>query len=218
MFSSTVVSAIFLLTLSFFPVFMANADQSPCSWRFTKLKFKNYTERCQKLGTLGFDFGWKIDGKNSSQVDIIFGGRLHGGKWIAWGLNPFRPMMVGTRAIIGIKQPNGSLIVSTYNITIDNKIGCRLKPSDIELNVQQKEFESVGRDYVAVHVRLGLPAEYNITRLNHVWQVGHFADGLEPKMHANALQNVDSAVTINLQIGNLGSHLRRHRIYIIVNS
>ncbi|KAK6776243.1 hypothetical protein RDI58_027244 [Solanum bulbocastanum] len=55
--------------------------------------------------------------------------------WLAWGLNlgP-EPRMVGTQALIGIKQTNSSFLGNTYNVTQYIKIGCNLLPTPIDLN------------------------------------------------------------------------------------
>ncbi|KAL9333809.1 hypothetical protein Peur_073948 [Populus x canadensis] len=56
-------------------------------------------------------------------------------------------------------------------------------------------------DYLTLHAALALPSMYNVSRLNHVWQVGYEVQGTEPKMHPTALQNVDSTETIDLKTG-----------------
>jgi hypothetical protein len=56
-------------------------------------------------------------------------------------------------------------------------------------------------DYLTLHATLALPSMYNVSRLNHVWQVGYEVQGTEPKMHPAALQNVDSTETKDLKTG-----------------
>lgn len=177
---------------------------------------KNIT-KCKKLTTLEAEFGWnyQIYNKTFTQVDILFSVRQHKEeiRWLAWGVNPGnRPEMVGTRAIIGIIQRNGILEVRTYNITTYTKLGCVLFPTDIDLEVRNKSGESTS-EYITIYATLILPDQlYNITRLNHVWQVGHSADGLEPMIHPLSVQNFDSTETINLKSGDSHDieHYHRH--------
>ena len=172
--------------------------------------------KCQKLTTLKAEFGWTIL-KNKS-IDIFFGARLDNDEgWLAWGVNPGkRPQMVGTRAIIGIKSPNGSLMVNTYNITSGTKLGCQLLPSELhddnDVLFSNRKIFINQTELVVISATVTLPSEYNITDLHHVWQVGDKVDGNEPKMHPTTLQNVDSTETINLNTGeghSVGQH-RRH--------
>nr|XP_028956466.1 cytochrome b561 and DOMON domain-containing protein At4g12980-like [Malus domestica] len=184
---------------------------------------------CKKLVTLGAEFGWNIH--SNTEIDILFTIRPPA-KWIAWGVNPGpqRAEMVGTRAVIGISQPNGTLVVRKYNIISDTKLGCRLKPSQDfdDVIVKNMKGEVKPRRYMSIFATLILPpdqAAYNILKLNHVWQVGFEADDalMEPKMHSTSLQNVDSTETINmttgrgLSIGHRQHHLRTvHGILNIV--
>ncbi|KAL6284035.1 hypothetical protein ACE6H2_014964 [Prunus campanulata] len=188
---------------------------------------------CKKLITLGAEFGWNIHSNN--QIDILFSIKIsgdHRAKWLAWGVNPgpHRPKMVGTRAIIGISQTNGTLAVRKYNITSDTRLGCRLQPSQDfdDVIVKTMKGDVQADKYMSIFATLILPpnpAAYNISKLNHVWQVGFEADDvhLEPKMHSTALQNVDSTETLNLNsgrgisIGHRRHHLRKvHGILNIV--
>lgn len=182
---------------------------------------------CKKLITLGAEFGWNIHSNN--QIDILFSIKIsgdHRAKWLAWGVNPgpHRPKMVGTRAIIGISQPNGTLAVRKYNITSDTRLGCRLQPSQDfdDVIVKTMKGDVLADKYMSIFATLILPpdpAAYNISKLNHLWQVGFEADDvhLEPKMHSTALQNVDSTETLNLNsgrgisIGHRRHHLRKVR-------
>lgn len=214
--SSTKPPAI-LSTLAFLSLFFSIA-QSACSDAFySKAKDINITN-CKELTTLGAEFGWDYTkGLNETRVHIILGARLQDEMgWLAWGVNPGkRPQMVGTRAVIGIRQQNASLVIKTYNITRDTKLGCQLLPSDnIDLEVSNAKIEYTQEtSYLVIHATLILPVEkYNISNLNHVWQVGNYAEDVRPKMHPTALQNVDSTETIDLTTGhahNIGHH-RRH--------
>ncbi|KAH7544415.1 hypothetical protein JRO89_XS15G0163800 [Xanthoceras sorbifolium] len=204
-----------------FSLLSTTSQHSICSEAFTQMKEARNMTHCTKLPTLGAEFGWKYDddqndrgGHNNNRsnttaaqnrIEILFGTRqLSEMGWLAWGVNPSStPGMVGTRAIIGMRQPNGSWAVDTYNVTGGTKLGCGLLPSTIDVFVEKKEIEyNASNQYYAISATLLLPQpEYNISRLNHVWQVGYRTVGMEPMMHPTALQNVDSAETINLRTG-----------------
>lgn len=123
--------------------------------------------------------------------------------WLAWGLNlgP-EPRMVGTQALIGIKQANGSFLGGTYNVTQYIKIGCKLLPSRIDLNVSNLTFRHLELfQYHIIEATIHLPQTVNISRANHVWQVGKVANGMEPMIHDKTLRNYDSAEILDLQTG-----------------
>ncbi|EXB63290.1 hypothetical protein L484_012480 [Morus notabilis] len=227
MFSSTKLVCFSLAFLSL--LFTIEAYDS-CTDQFHDLTLKRNLKNCKKLATLGAEFGWNhhIESQNKSiLVDILFGVPQDAGiKWIAWGVNPGnRPQMVGTRAIIGIVQNNGTLSVNKYNVTTHTKLGCELLPSKIEIDVRNLTGEtSNSSGYITFSARLDLdPSVYNVEMLNHVWQVGYDADqeALEPKMHPPNLQNFDSTETINMTVGegrSIGHHHRHLRmVHGIVN-
>ncbi|KAF3453416.1 hypothetical protein FNV43_RR03856 [Rhamnella rubrinervis] len=214
------------LTLAFLSLLLTIAH-SECTDLFKELILKRNLTNCRKLATLEAEIGWNYYIQNKIKIDVFFGVRMEENlRWLAWGVNPrSEAQMVGTRAIIGIIEPNGSLAVETYLIASNTKVGCQLLPSVIDVEVKNKEVESSKKiGHITLSATLFLPTEvYNISRLNHAWQVGYSADGLEPKIHPATLQNFDSAETINLitakshGIGHHRHHFRKaHGILNIV--
>ncbi|KAK4420788.1 1,4-alpha-glucan-branching enzyme 3, chloroplastic/amyloplastic [Sesamum alatum] len=196
-----------LLTL-FLSLLLTNAHR--CSEEFLiGINKINITQNCrQKALTLGVEFGWNFNRK-SRQLDIAFGSRLDTETgWLAWGLNPQGVRMVGTRALIGIKQYNGSLDWYKYNITHDTKHGCTLLPADdIGLNVRNFSFvywEQI--DYYVIHATVFLPHEYNSSRANFVWQTGEAVAGTTPLMHPTSINHFDAGETIDLVSGKVISY------------
>ncbi|KAI3851497.1 hypothetical protein MKW92_008337 [Papaver armeniacum] len=168
------------------------STSTSCNEGYSFSKMGSNITHCKKLGTLKAEFGWNYHGKvldlpnNRSRtlVDIFFSAPPVGATgWVAWGLNP-SPFMAGTRALIGFKHPNGSMHLGTYNITIDTKRGCQLSSSAIEVKVNDKNITYSG--FLTIIATVSLPQEYNISKLNLVWQVG---------------SNFDSAETIDLSSG-----------------
>ncbi|KAL2495893.1 Cytochrome [Forsythia ovata] len=173
----------------------------------------NITQNC-KTKTLGAEFGWNYNDE-SRRLDIAFGAKLDGEMgWLAWGLNPQGPHMVGTRALIGIKHQNDSLEYYKYNITDFTRLGCQLLPiDDLGLDIRKFSFfylEAI--HYYMIKATVFLPLGYNSSRTNIVWQIGYAVADKEPKMHPTSLKNFDCAETIDLnsnQVITYKAHTRR---------
>ncbi|MED6196468.1 hypothetical protein PIB30_047739 [Stylosanthes scabra] len=170
---------------------------------------------CKKLRTLGAEFAWNYSNltttKNNSTtvngtlIEIMFRAKLSNYEgWVAWGVNPGKkPQMVGTKAIIAIKHSRGMTDVHTYDVTKETRKGCRLWPTEgsgFGLIVLDKQaWSNNTKRCTTLYAKLILPyPEYNITRLNHVWQVGDQIHDDQPLQHRVTLQNVDSTETINI--------------------
>lgn len=209
-----------ILLLVFLSLLSCVHALSSCSLRFNEMAKTINITQCKKLTTLGAEFGWSLSSANNmseTRIDIIFGAILHSETgWLAWGVNPGKtPQMVGTRAIIGIRQQNESLVINTYNITSDTKLRCQLLPTkNMDVKFSRMGVNYIGeRRYMTINATLYLPhQDYNVSKLNHVWQVGYHAEGWQPMMHAASLQNVDSTETLNMTSGTARSvgHHRRH--------
>ncbi|XP_068661607.1 cytochrome b561 and DOMON domain-containing protein At5g35735-like [Aristolochia californica] len=172
-------------------------------------------QKCKRLGQLGAELGWNYNTNSSNKsIDFFFGVKLPDPTgWAAWGINPGPiPQMVGTRSIIAIRHANGTLQPVKYNITRDWKHGCRIQQDanalDLDLKVIKLNFSDATM-FLTMHIRADLP-ELNLSRLNHVWQVGSDAVGDIPRMHGKTLQNFDSCETIDLYTGK-GKSYARHR-------
>ncbi|KAL7186588.1 hypothetical protein ACSBR2_028340 [Camellia fascicularis] len=213
-----------LMILTFFSPICTTAKYShstPCSEDFSASLPKSFTN-CNKLNTLGAQFGWRLH-NNESVIDICVGAMIETDEgWLAWGVNPqAKSQMAGTRAIIGFKKPDRKPSWNTYNVTSETKLGCRLMPSKIEdIDFRNVTFEYLNQiKYYKICATVGLSSEYNVSRLNHVWQVGFKSIGMEvmePLKHKNPLPNMDSTETINLRVGtsesNAGPHRHRMRV------
>ncbi|PPS09019.1 hypothetical protein GOBAR_AA11617 [Gossypium barbadense] len=209
-----------LISLSHLSIVVSSSKPlNPCNGDFLhtqayrQMQNQTNTTHCKKLSSLQAQFAWNYHktSHNQTQLNILIGTKLITNMgWLAWGINPDLPRMVGTRAIIAVKVPNQiTPSVNTYNITKDIQLGCKFQPSGIDFMVQNM----TGVDDKDVG--------YNVSSLNHVWQVGYCVDGLEPKMHETSLGNLDSKEVLDLETGdcqNIGQH-RRHmrKIHGILN-
>ncbi|XP_057485040.1 cytochrome b561 and DOMON domain-containing protein At4g12980-like [Actinidia eriantha] len=215
--SSIHFTPLVLMIWSFLIPISITAHTHHCTRYFDKyLTQKNITQ-CLKLHTLGAQFGW--NSYDRSHIDVCVGAVAQSETgWLAWGINPQnRSQMVGTRALIGIRDAEGGTSIDTYNITSETKLGCRLQPSSIDVTVLNKTFEYKSEyNYYIICASLLLDRNmYNTSKLNHVWQVGKAANGNEPLRHPNTLQNVDSTEVTNLasrSSHSTGSY--RHRLRV----
>lgn len=206
--------AIMISTLAFLiAIGSTRVNAQPCSDTFAKLMRERNITECKTLRTLGAEFGWNYqNGTNSTTLEILFGARLNEPEgWIAWGVNPGeRAEMIGTQALIGTVKHHSdgtaALNVTTYDIKKEIRNGCSLLPSKVEMGVSNllMQSQNEGRlNLYTIYARLVLPSDrYNITRLNHVWQVGYAVteedERVRPQQHPTTLGNVDSTETIDL--------------------
>lgn len=81
--------------------------------------FSNNTHfaNCIDLTFLKSSLHWTYNSKNST-LSIAFIAPLPSNNgWVAWGINPTTPSMIGTHSLIAFKESNGSIVVKTYNLT-----------------------------------------------------------------------------------------------------
>ncbi|KAF3631201.1 hypothetical protein T459_08656 [Capsicum annuum] len=208
--SISACSVIFVVVFFYLSVFsFTNIHAHHCSEKFlSEAKQRNLINItfCKKyVESNGVEIAMYLREK-SRRLDIMVGAMLEEQTgWLAWGLNP-GPVarMVGTQALIGIKTRNGDLLKDKYNITSYTKIGCQLLPSPIDLNISNFNFSYINYlQYHVIQATIILPMKYDVSRLNHVWQLGiDVAVGKEqPMMHPKGLRNYDSTETINLRTG-----------------
>ncbi|CAN0900960.1 Cytochrome b561 and DOMON domain-containing protein At3g25290 [Linum grandiflorum] len=226
--STTLDTSIIYLFVFFTLMVVASSHFHPCNDDFLKLAQPSHLTNCKLLNTLRAEFAWQIrdNSRNSttsySVVDVVFGTRLTEDLvWLAWGVNPGKKAkMVGTRSLIGVVQSNGSLAIAAYNVTRQTKMGCGLKPSsaaepDQLVQYRDPRFEYHQEfDYFIIRATVLIRKDGGVPKLNHVWQVGYDAVGMNIGMHPVTLQHVDSTETLDLvtlestDFGDLQRHLR----------
>ncbi|KAL5126322.1 Cytochrome b561 and DOMON domain-containing protein [Glycine soja] len=199
--SSLILPLTILTVLSFLSLAIGHRAQ-PCSEEFLKLAQQKNLSDCKTLRTLGAEFAWSYHNvtNKSIELEIMFCATLPTPQgWMAWGVNPGkRPEMIGTKAIIAIKHGDGTWKIDTYNVTKETRNGCSLLPSKIAFVTNMSVEQNVANRN-AMYARLVLPSEvYNVTKLNHVWQVGYDIEDGHPLGHPTTLRNVDSTEVIDL--------------------
>ncbi|KAI8523318.1 hypothetical protein RHMOL_Rhmol13G0064000 [Rhododendron molle] len=120
--------------------------------------------------------------------------------WIAWGINPDKPQMVGTQALLAYrKNDDGSMAVRPFNI--DSKPPT-FPSAPISFVVPYVRAEYDG-EVMGIFATLELPK--NMTLVNHVWNVGgQMSDGV-PAPHAVEPENLSSVGTLDLAHGTAGT-------------
>ncbi|XP_027062313.1 cytochrome b561 and DOMON domain-containing protein At4g12980 [Coffea arabica] len=191
----------------FLPVF---ADVPHCSNGFREEAAKKINITSCRKQSLGAEFAWNYN-NGTRRLEILFGAKLHGDMgWLAWGLNPGKHAgMVGTQALIGIKLSNGTSSHDTYSITDSTKLGCKLLPSKIDLEVGDFSFSFPEAEFAVIQATIVLPREYNDSSTNVVWQVGNVAAEKQPFMHPKNIWHLSCKETINLISGSVrgdGAH------------
>lgn len=173
------ISMIFLSTIA--------PSMGSCSTRFSNNRVFN---SCLELPTLSSSLHFTYTAPNANLSIAFVAPPAAPAGWVAWGINPSRPAMLGTRALLAYRHSNGSIVAGTYNITSFNVV-----PSPIDYPVSDLAAEVSGSNFV-IFATLQLPA--GTTATNHVWQVGSaMRQGGSPAAHAmqpanlNAIGNID---------------------------
>lgn len=183
-----------LLLVAFLCLHVADSADTACPKTFSgstgNNATRNYTQ-CVKLPQLGATLSWTYSPANGS-VDLAFRAKPGSSSgWVAWGINPNAKGMVGTQALIALKQANGTMACNTYNITSKKP---PLVPSPISFPATDlsSEFEN---GLITIFAKVVLPEKKFV--VNHVWEVGSKAEGLNPSPHAFENSNLESFGSID---------------------
>ncbi|XP_077227122.1 auxin-induced in root cultures-like protein [Tasmannia lanceolata] len=141
-------------------------------------------QSCNNLPTLNSSLHWTYNSSNSSLNLAFIAPPTSPNGWISWGINPIKPAMIGTQALIAYRQSNSSMIVKTFNIS-----SYSVMPSPISFQVSNMEAE-FSNGLMTIFATFTLPN--NMMSLNQVWQVGSAMNGTIPVKHAFAPENLQS--------------------------
>lgn len=167
--------------------------QSTCTKSFSSSN--RLFSSCQSLKQLSANFAWSYNPEKGNMKMAFTAKPAASGGWVSWGINPAGTGMVGTRSLIAFKHSNGSMVVTTYNIT--TKAGPP-KPSAIDYKVEDMVAESTSGQ-ITIYATWTLMN--NKTSISHVWQTGPGVTGLIPKTHAFNADNLGSSGTIDVSSG-----------------
>ncbi|GMH02458.1 hypothetical protein Nepgr_004297 [Nepenthes gracilis] len=111
--------------------------------------------------------------------------------WVAWGINPTSVGMVGTQALIALKQSDGSMTVKTFNL----KSYASIQEGAISFNVSDVSAEYSGGN-MTIFATWALPTK--TTEVNQVWQVGPAVTNGQPARHDTKPENLASTGKLKL--------------------
>uniref|UniRef100_A0A0D6R3Z4 Cytochrome b561 and DOMON domain-containing protein n=1 Tax=Araucaria cunninghamii TaxID=56994 RepID=A0A0D6R3Z4_ARACU len=191
------VAAMALLLLTFVSQ-PSRAQTCTKSYRVSSSNQEAMYSSCQTLQQLSANLAWTYEAENGS-INMAFTAKPDtSGGWVSWGLNPAAALMGGTRSLIAFKHSNGTVVVTTYNVTNDNKGQIPLQPSPIDYKVQDMSAQFTDNQ---ITMFATWTLRNNKTNVFHVWQTGGQVKGLVPQVHGFAPANLQSAGTIDLKTG-----------------
>ncbi|MQL69619.1 hypothetical protein Taro_001945 [Colocasia esculenta] len=148
---------------------------------------------CRSLLRLGSTLHWTYHPSNGT-VDIAFRAPQSNTGWVAWGINPQAPRMVGTQALVAfVNSSTGRVTPYTSPVT-----GLPLQPADISIPATNLQGEFSGGVFT-IYATLRLTD--NQTRVNHVWQSSTTFSGGWPTGHPTTGDNILSASTMDFLSG-----------------
>ncbi|KAJ8558288.1 hypothetical protein K7X08_005054 [Anisodus acutangulus] len=187
---------LFLTSLLVLLLFISPSTSLTCSSQTfsANTKFTN----CTDLPSLRSFLHWTFDPTKSTLSVAFIASPASPDGWIAWGINPDVPAMLGTQALIAFKNPKGSVVVKTYNLTSYKSI----TESKLLYKVLESKVESSSDGVMRIFATLELPK--NTTTVNQVWQVGPAVKDGMPVMHKFDPDNLKSKATLDLASASAG--------------
>ncbi|KAL3328273.1 hypothetical protein AABB24_035746 [Solanum stoloniferum] len=151
----------------------------------------NRFTNCTDLPSLKSFLHWTFDSAKSTLSVAFLASPASPDGWIAWGINPVAPAMVGTQSFIAFKDSKGVMTVKTYNLTSYKSI----TESKLMYNVLDSKAESAD-GVMKIFATLELPA--NTKTVNQVWQVGSAVTDGRPGIHKFEPDNLKSKGILDL--------------------
>lgn len=146
--------------------------------------------------------------------------QIDSSQWVAWGVNPTAPRMVGSQAIVAFQQSDGTMKVYTSPLT-----SYQTQLAEGELSFPVSDLSATySNNEIIIFATLQL--ENSSTTLNQVWQDGPISSN-SPGMHSTTGNNIQSMGTLNLLSrlsGNTGggaggnSQTRKKNIHGLLNA
>ncbi|KAF3336442.1 auxin-induced in root cultures protein 12-like protein [Carex littledalei] len=181
----------FLLPLSILAIsFLHSSNAESCS-SYTFSDNKAYSS-CTDLPHLGAALHYN-QATSSNAIDIAFRAPQSHSGWVAWGLNPKGPSMVGSQVLVAFFHSNGSLVA--YPTQLDS-YSPSMAPGDLTFPVSHVSAEYINKEMI-IYATLSLPKAK--TKFNHVWQAGSTVASDVPGVHPTSGENVLSKGTVEFQ-------------------
>eukprot|EP00252_Welwitschia_mirabilis_P016404 TRINITY_DN36170_c0_g1_i1.p1 TRINITY_DN36170_c0_g1~~TRINITY_DN36170_c0_g1_i1.p1 ORF type:complete len:287 (+),score=-6.70 TRINITY_DN36170_c0_g1_i1:59-862(+) len=155
-------------------------------------------EQCKALATLGATLSYTT-GSKKGELEIAYRAKpAASGGWVAWGVNPKAPMMMGSQILLAYVNANGKAHVDTYHLTnVSGPFAPTKDTPDLQAsNTTAVSDGSTGHISIFATVTLSSP----LSKVNMVWQVGSKMNGVSPQPHAFAAPNLKSNATFDFSL------------------
>ncbi|KAL8129244.1 hypothetical protein V2J09_018399 [Rumex salicifolius] len=162
-----------------------------------KLSSNKLYQNCNDLSTLSSYLHWTYTAANKTLSVAFVAPPASDAGWISWAINPTGTGMAGSQALVAFKASNGSMVVNTYKISLQNS----LQEGDLEFEVYEKSAEFSG-GLMKIYATVAVPqALASSGKMNHIWQVGSAVKGGFPVKHAFQPANMNAKGALDLSSG-----------------
>ncbi|KAJ1685677.1 hypothetical protein LUZ63_017067 [Rhynchospora breviuscula] len=175
---------------------------------------------CIDMSQLSASLHWTYDPTNST-VNVAFTApNPNSNGWVAWALNPAKPSMVGSQAIIALHDSDGKIVVRTSNISTYS--GVDFSPIMYDVwGMEAEQGETGGVSVMSLFASIKLP--HGTTKMSHVWQVGLESKSGELQKHDFGEENLNSKEVMNfasdgVRSGSSNSGLNERNVHGIINA
>jgi len=180
---------ILFLILTLFASFINPTTSQTCN-SYTFPNKLNYA-RCSDLHVLESSLYWNYNPKTSI-IDVAFKkNNVKESSWVAWAINPTSKGMIGSQALIGYQNFDGSFKVYTSSITSYQTM---LQEGNISFPVYNLSGMSINGSMM-IFASLQIPQNFSL--VNHAWQEGLVSNDGSFKSHALRGPNVQSFGTLD---------------------
>ncbi|KAL5562191.1 hypothetical protein UlMin_031938 [Ulmus minor] len=158
------LSPIFLfLAISLWILLISPAQSLTCTSQ--KFKKNNLYTNCSDLSVLTSYLHWTYNASNSSLSIAFNAPPAKSDGWVAWAINPTGTGMAGAQALVAVRDSNGSISVTTYNINNYTS----LFPAKLSFDVWDTSAE-YSNGTITIFAAVKVPEK--MESLNYIWQVG----------------------------------------------
>ena len=152
---------------------------------------------CNSLPRLGSSLHWTYHQSNGS-VDLAFRAPRSSPGWVAWGINPSSPRMIGTQALVAVVSASGNVTPYTSPLQVSDDYSPSMQRGNLSFNVSDISATYSG-GVITIFATIFLPN--NSTRVNQVWQSSSSLSGDVPSSHPQSGDNLLSRGTLNFLSG-----------------
>ncbi|XP_057829851.2 uncharacterized protein LOC131040910 [Cryptomeria japonica] len=153
------------------------ADAQKCQRSFIIASKIVKLEHCKHVGEKGGTLSWTYNAEEGSILMAYKAKPITRRGWVAWGINPSSNGLVGTQALLALRQPNGTMFTGIYNGA--SKAGTQQAAEFIRTDNIKVQFQSQTSVFhsgnIYIYATVLLPS--NRTTVNQAWQLGPVNQG-----------------------------------------